>query len=81
MKVIFIQNVKDFFGGLRKKVAKFENESNNLQGEGIEKIITSSKLIDIYTRIKILLGLKLSGYPKFLTEASNLIDQLYKRNK
>ena len=54
-----------------------ENESDNLQGEGV-KIIIPSNIIDIYTRLEILLGLKLSGHSDTLTEASALIDQLYK---
>ena len=48
-------------------------------GKGIEKIIIPSNIIDIYTRLEILLGLKLSGHTDTLTEASNLIDELYKR--
>ena len=54
-----------------------ENEPDNLQGEGI-KIIIPSNIIDIYTRLEVLLGLKLSGHTDTLTEASNLIDKLYK---
>ena len=49
----------------------------DLQGEGV-KIIIPSNIIDIYTRLQILLGLKLSGHTDTLTEASNLIDQIYK---
>ena len=54
------------------------DDSDELQGEGI-KIIIPSNIIDIYTRLEILLGLKLSGHTDTLTEASNLIDELYKR--
>ena len=50
----------------------------NLQGEGV-KIIIPSNIIDIYTRLEVLLGRKLSGHTDTLTEASNLIDELYKR--
>ena len=50
---------------------------NDLQGEGV-KIIIPSNIIDIYTRLEVLLGLNLSGHTDTLTEASNLIDQLYK---
>ena len=57
---------------------KIENTEDNLQGEGV-KIIIPSNIIDIYTRLEILLGLKLSGHNNTLTEASNLIDELYKR--
>ena len=49
-----------------------------MKGLGIEKIITPSNIIDIYTRLEILLGLKLSGHTDTLTEASNLIDELFK---
>ena len=42
------------------------------------KIFIPSNIIDIYTRLEILLGLKLSGHTDTPTEASNLIDQLYK---
>ena len=52
----------------------------NLQGEGL-KIIIPSNIIDIYTRLEILLGLKLSDHTDTLTEASNLIDELYKRGE
>ena len=49
----------------------------DLEGQGV-KIIIPSNIIDIYTRLEILLGLKLSGHTDTLTEASNLIDELYK---
>ena len=52
-----------------------ENESIDLKGKGL-KIIIPSNIIDIYTRLEILLGLKLSGHTDTLTEASNLIDEL-----
>ena len=57
-----------------------ENESDNLQGEGV-KIIIPSNIIDFYTRLEVLLGLKLSGHTDTLTEASSLIDELYKRGE
>ena len=53
----------------------------NFQGRGIEKIIIPSNIIDIYTRLEVLLGLKLSGHTDTLTEASNLIDELFKRGE
>ena len=56
---------------------EIEKESDNLQGEGV-KIIIPSNIIDIYTRLEVLLGLKLSRNTDTLTEASNLIDELYK---
>ena len=45
------------------------------------KIIIPSNIIDIYTRLEVLLGSKLSGHSNTLSEASNLIDELYKRGK
>ena len=79
--------MKDALTNLPKETAKIrnpplptiENESDNLEGEGVEKIIIPSNIIDIYTRLEVLLGLKLSGHTDTLTEASNLIDELYKR--
>ena len=56
------------------------DSDNILQGEGV-KIIIPSNIIDIYTRLEVLLGLKLSGHTDTLTEASNLIDELYKRGE
>ena len=52
-----------------------------LKRKGIEKIIIPSNVIDIYIRLEILLGLKLSGHSDTLTEGSNLIDELYKRGE
>ena len=52
-----------------------------LKGKGVEKIIIPSNIIDIYTRFEILLGLNLSGHTNTLTEASNLIDEFYKRGE
>ena len=54
-----------------------DDSDSDLQGQGV-KIIIPSNIIDIYTRLEILLGLKLSGHTDTLTEASNLIDELYK---
>ena len=48
--------------------------------EGVE-IITPSNIIDIYTRLETLLGLKFLGHTDTLIEASNLIDELYKRGE
>ena len=56
------------------------DSSDDLHGEGVKTIIPSN-IIDIYTRLEVLLGLKLSGHTDTLTEASNLIDELYKRGE
>ena len=73
---------------LPKLVEKIQNrtfeeitdDSDDLQGEGV-KIVIPLNIIDIYTRLEVLLGLKLSGHSDTLTEASNLIDELYKRGE
>ena len=80
--------LQDALHNLPKETAKIrnpplpaiENESDDLQGEGV-KIIIPSNIIDIYTRLEILLGLKLSGHTDTLTEAGNLIDELFKRGE
>ena len=66
-----------------KLLNQFKNikKEEPLEGKGIEKIIIPSNIIDIYTRLEVLLGLKLSGHTDTLTEASNLIDELYKRGE
>ena len=63
-----------------KTFDEITDDPDDLQGEGL-KIIIPSNIIDIYTRPEILLGLKLSGHTDTLTEASNLIDELYKRGE
>ena len=52
------------------------NIDTKLKGRGVEKIHIPSKITVIYTRLEILLGLKLSGHTDTLTEASNLIDEI-----
>ena len=61
-----------------RKILKLDT---NLKGKGVEKIIIPSNIIDIYTRLEVSLGLKFSGHTDTLTEASNLIDELYKRGE
>ena len=63
-----------------KTFEEITDDSDDLQGEGV-KIIIPSNIIDIYTRLEVLLGLKLSGHTDTLTEASNLIDELFKRGE
>ena len=66
---------------LDNDVRRTLNLDTILRGEGVEKIIIPSNIIDIYTRLGNLLGLKLSGHSDTLTEASNLIDEIYKRGE
>ena len=63
-----------------KTYEEITDDSSDLEGQGV-KIIIPSNIIDIYTRLEILLGLKISGHTDTLTEASNLIDELYKRGE
>ena len=68
---------------LPKLVEDIQNktfEEIDLEGQGV-KIIIPSNIIDIYTRLEVLLGLKLSGHSDILTEASALIDEFYKRGE
>ena len=69
----YIQNKLD------DDVRKILNLDKQLKGRGVEKIIKPSNITDIYTKIEVLLGLKLSGHTNTLTEASNLIDELHQR--
>ena len=81
------KRTKSIEGDLRKRVDNFLNgplalpsdknkeESDSLEGEEMEITILSN-IIDIYNRLAVLLGLKLSDHTDTLTEASNLIDEL-----
>ena len=72
---IYIKNDLD------KDVRRFLNLDTKIKGKGIGKIVIPSNIIDIYTRLEVFLGLKLFGQSETLTEASNLIDELYKRGE
>ena len=87
-KGLISARMKDALYILPKEIAKIrnpplpaiENESDKLEGHGI-KILIPSNINDSYTRLEVLLGLKISGHTDTLTEASNLIDELYKRGE
>ena len=80
--------MRDALYNLSNEFAKIQNPtlpaignvSNDLQGEGV-KIIIPSNIIDIYTRLEVLLGLSLSGYTDAPKGANNLIDELYERGE
>ena len=57
------------------------NLDTKLKSRGIEKFIIPSNINDIYTRLEVLLRLKLSGHTDTLSQAINLIDELYKRGE
>ena len=83
--------MEDALYGLPKAKDKIRNpplpstenveNSSDLEGRGIEKGIIPSNINEIYTTLEILLGLKMSGHTDIFTEASNLIDELYKRGE
>ena len=58
---------------------KIEDGTNPLEGE-VMKIIIPSNITDKYTRLEVLLGLKLSGHTDIVTEASNVLVKLYKQS-
>ena len=81
-KTFFLKKLPKLVEDIQNKTFdEITDNSDDLQGRGIEKIIIPSNIIDIYTRLEVLLGLKLSGHTDTLTEASNLIDELYKRGE
>ena len=51
--------------------------SKKIKDKAIKSII-SSNIFDIFTRLEVLLGLKLSGPTDTPTQASNLINELHK---
>ena len=69
---------------LPRSVVKTEpgiaDKTDNFQGEGM-KIVNPSKIIYRRTTLEALLGLNVAGYTEILIEASNLIDELYRRGK
>ena len=75
---------KNFFTiELPKRVEEIQKTNFNelgLEGQGVKTIIPSNK-IDICSRLEVLLGIQLSGHTNTLTEASNAIDELYKRGE
>ena len=80
-KTFFLKKLPKLVEYIQNKTfEEITDNSDDLQGEGV-KIIIPSNIIDIYTRLEILLGLKLSGHTDIFTEASNLIDELYKRGE
>ena len=57
-----------------------EKESDSFEGDR-RKFVIPSNIIDIKTRLKVLVGAKLSVHNDTLTEASNLIGELYGRGE
>ena len=81
-KTFFLKKLPKLVNDIQNKTFdEINDDSDDLQGTGVRKIIIPSNIIDIYTRLEVLLGLKLSGHTDTLIEASNLIDELYKRGE
>ena len=79
-KFFFTKTLPKLFEDIPNRTfEEITDSSDDLQGDGVHKIIVPSMIIDIYTRLEVLLRLKLSGHSNSLTEASNLKDELYKR--
>ena len=58
-----------------------EDVINSLEGECVMKIILTSIITDISSRLGVLLALKLSAHTYILTEASILLDEIYSRSE
>ena len=78
-KTFFTQKFPKMVENLQNKTFD-ENidNSDTLRGDGVKFILTSD-IIDVFTRMEILLGKKLSRHTDTPTEASNLIDEIYKK--
>ena len=84
LEILNFENYKAIRGESKSSIYKNYQtifKKRNSEGQGTEKIIIPPNIIDIYTRLEILLGLKISGHTDTLKEASNLIDELYKRGE
>ena len=80
-KTFFTKTLPELVEEIQKQTFdEITDDCDDLQEEGGKVVIPSNKN-DIYTRLEILLGLNISGHADTLTEASNLIDELYKRGE
>ena len=61
------------------KIAEIGNEESASVGRQGMKIIIRSNIFDIGTKLEVLLRLELSGHTNTLTEASNLLYEIYTR--
>ena len=80
-KTIFTKTLPKLVDNIHNKTFdEITDDSEDLQREGV-KLIIPSNINDNYTRLEIILGLKISSHTDTLTEASNIIDELYKRGE
>ena len=79
-KTFFPKKLPKLVEEIQNKTFEEITDDSDLEGQGL-KIIIPSNIIDIYTRLEVLLGLKLSGHTDTLTEASNLIHELCRQGE
>ena len=60
---------------------EYESLESDLEGNGTKTIVVPSDTDEIWTRLPVLLGLKLAGHTDTLIEASQLLDALLKRGE
>ena len=60
---------------------EYESLSSDLEGNGTKTIVVPSDSNEIWSRLQILLGLKLAGHTDTLIEASQLLDVLFKKGE
>ena len=60
---------------------EYESLESDLEGNGTKTIVVPSDTDEIWTRLQVLLGLKLAGHTDTLIEASQLLDALLKRGE
>ena len=73
-----MQKISNFYINFPQK--KLEDETNGVQGAGM-KTINPSFIFDFWKRLEVLLGLKLIGYTDTLTQASNILDEIYEKGE
>ena len=60
---------------------EYESLESDLEGNGTKTIVVPSDSDEIWTRLQVLLGLKLAGHTDTLIEASQLLDALFKKGE
>ena len=80
-KTFFTITLPELVDDIQNKILDgITDDSDDSKGEGV-KIFIPSNIVDIHTRLEILVGLSLSGHTVTLTKASNLIDELCMRGE
>ena len=79
-KTFFTKKLPKLVEEIQNKTFDEITDDSDLEGQRL-KINIPSAIAHIYIRLEVLLGLKLSGHSDTLTEASNLINELYKQGE